>query len=485
MLKHTLLYMVAFALPGLLGFFSFSIYTRLLTPAEYGVYSVGASMAFLIGNIAYGWIRFSIARFQAEAHETNFVPFALICFAFTTLFVAPIVVGGGILVFGEASVVVLAILAMAIAQALFEITQEMRRARHQSGAFARTTIGRSLLSFSISVTLAFLYARGSMLLIGIAAGFAVMALTFFSAQGPWSAARSDDQKPLETGLIRRFLRYGMPLALSGLVFSGNSTLVRLLVGGVLGAEAVGHFGAALDVTSQLCGILAGSVTSIMGPLAIAAYRRGGAAEAQRELRSGVVLFLGILMPALAGVAVVAHPFAEVISGAAFEGTVGALLPLLALSRGLNVFAQYYLHLGFQLVEKPIRQVVCGGATLVTNILLNLVLTRYFGLMGAVWALVISDLVGVVVSFILLRPVFAMPLPARPIGLIFITTAAMALSCSLVQEAMDGTSAVLRLAVTVPAGVLVYAGLGYVLDIGDVRSKNVVVRGIDAALKRFR
>ena len=481
MLKHTLLYMVAFALPGLLGFFSFSIYTRLLTPAEYGVCSVGASMAFLIGNIAYGWIRFSIARFQAEAHETNFVPFALICFAFTTLFVAPIVVGGGILVFGEASVVVLAILAMAIAQALFEITQEMRRARHQSGASARTTIGRSLLSFSTSVTLAFLYARGSMLLIGIAAGFAVMALTFFSAQGPWSAARSDDQKPLETGLIRRFLRYGMPLALSGLVFSGNSTLVRLLVGGVLGAEAVGHFGAALDVTSQLCGILAGSVTSIMGPLAIAAYRRGGAAEAQRELRSGVVLFLGILMPALAGVAVVAHPFAEVISGAAFEGTVGALLPLLALSRGLNVFAQYYLHLG----EKPIRQVVCGGATLVTNILLNLVLTRYFGLMGAVWALVISDLVGVVVSFILLRPVFAMPLPARPIGLIFITTAAMALSCSLVQEAMDGTSAVLRLAVTVPAGVLVYAGLGYVLDIGDVRSKNVVVRGIDAALKRFR
>lgn len=485
MLKHTLLYMAAFALPGLLGFFSFGIYTRLLTPVEYGVYSVGVSMAFLIGNICYGWIRFSIARFQAEAHETNFIPFALACFAATTILVAPVVGGGGILLFGEAAFVVLAILAMAVAQALFEITQEMRRARHQSGAFARSTIGRSLLSFSISVTLAYVYARGAMLLVGIAAGFAVMASTFFVSQGRWSETRPEAQRSLEGGLIRRFLRYGMPLALSGLVFSGNSTLVRILVGGVLGAEAIGHFGAALDVTSQLCGILAGSVTSIMGPMAIAAFRKGGAALAQQELRSGVVLFLGILIPAMAGVAVVAHPFAEVISGSAFEDTIGALLPLLVLSRGLNVFAQYYLHLGFQLVEKPIRQVVCGGATLVTNVLLNLALTRYFGLMGAVWALVIADLVGVIVSLILLRPVFAMPLPGRQIGLILVSTVVMALSCVFLQETMRGASAATHLAVTIPAGILVYAGLGYIVDIGNVRSKKLIVRGVDAAFKRFR
>jgi O-antigen/teichoic acid export membrane protein len=485
MLKHTFVYMLAFALPGLLGFFSFSVYTRLLTPAEYGVYSVGASMAFLIGNIGYGWIRFSIARFQAEAHDTNFVPFALTAFGVTTLVAAPLVVGGAILVLGEPSLVVAAVLAMAIAQALFEITQEMRRARHQSGAFARTTIGRSLLSFSLSVTLAYLYARGAMLLIGIAAGFGIMALSFFASQRQVSETHSGDRNHMEVGLIRRFLRYGMPLALSGLVFSGNSTLVRLLVGGVLGADAVGHFGAALDLTSQLSGILAGSVTSIMGPLAIGAYRRGGAEEAQRELRSGVVLFLGILMPAMAGLAVVSHPLAEVISGPAFETTVGTLLPLLALSRGLNVFAQYYLHLGFQLVEKPIRQVICGGATLVTNVVLNLVLTRYFGLMGAVWALVIADFVGVIVSFILLRPVFAMPVPGREIGLIAVNTAAMAVICILIQQAMGAASAVAHLTVTIAAGVLVYAGLGYLFDTGKVRSKNMIARGIDATLNRFR
>ena len=45
MIRHALIYFVAFAMPGLLGFASFSAYTRVLTPTEYAVYSVGAASA--------------------------------------------------------------------------------------------------------------------------------------------------------------------------------------------------------------------------------------------------------------------------------------------------------------------------------------------------------------------------------------------------------------------------------------------------------
>ena len=57
MIKHALIYFVAFALPGVLGFFAFGVYTHVLTPSEYGVYSVGVSVAFMIGSVCFGWRR--------------------------------------------------------------------------------------------------------------------------------------------------------------------------------------------------------------------------------------------------------------------------------------------------------------------------------------------------------------------------------------------------------------------------------------------
>lgn len=478
MIKHTLIYMVAYALPGVLGFLSFGVYTRVLSPAEYAVYSVGASVSFLIGNVCFGWIRFSVGRFQAATPTANFMPFALMCLLVIALIMAPVVLIGAITMTTVTVLVTCAVVSMTIAQALFDTTQEIRRARHQSVAFTRAAVLRSILGIGLSVSAAAYFHKGTASLFGIATGFLVVGSMYVVTNRRLLYA-SD----IEPAMINRFVAYGMPLALSGLVFSGNATLARVLVTNMLGATAGGQYGAGLDVTGQLMNMIAGSVCSIMGPAAILAYGKRGREGACDELAKGVELFLAILAPTVIGLALVAGPFAAVVSGQQFEGALGDLLPLLVLSRGLNVFAQFYLHLGFQIIEKPLRQVVCGATTLIVNLVLTVVLTKQYGLEGAAVAIFIADICGVAISFVLLHPVFPMPFPPRKVAPVLIATCVMAVACRIEQVLYAGPVHQ-QLIATIGVGILAYGLTALLLDICHART-TIASRGYRSLVKLIR
>ena len=413
-----------------------------------------------------------------EAPDTNFVPLAMICFAVTTVVLVPLAGFGAVRFVTLTPVAIAAVLVMTLAQAMFDITQEIRKARHQSLAFTRASVLRSILSFCLTASVASYFHLGSLVLVCIAASFFLMALAFFA-----SHREAVTRGRLQMTAVGRFLRYGMPLSLSGLVFAGNATLARVLVASDLGAEAAGKFGAALDVTGQITGMLAGSITSIMGPAAIIAYRRFGVTGARRELTQGVVLFMAILLPTVAGLVITAHSFATVTSGQAFEQMVGDLLPLLIVSRALNVFSQFYLHLGFQIIEKPIRQVICGGTTLAINVVLNVVLTRSYGLQGAAWALLIADVVGVAVSLVLLKPVFPMPFPGAAIAKILGCVVVMVAGCEAVRAVVH-LHALGDLLLISGLGAVLYAASAYAANVADARSKHLLSRGY-LAVAKFR
>jgi O-antigen/teichoic acid export membrane protein len=170
MASHALIYLVAFALPGVFGFFSFIINTRIQSPEEYALYSVGTSVSFLICNVAYGWIRFSVGRYQADSPATNFLPFVLVCYLVVTALLIPIIGVSSALIQSLSMHAIFAVSALTMGQALFDISQEIRRARHQSVSFAKATIWRSLLSFSFAVSGAFYFFSGAGLVFGIALG---------------------------------------------------------------------------------------------------------------------------------------------------------------------------------------------------------------------------------------------------------------------------------------------------------------------------
>src|SRR3569623_792097 len=81
--RHFSIYLVAYILPAAVGFFAVTAYTRLLTPAEYGVYVVGMSIAGILGAVFFAWIRLSVSRYQAMSPEVDFRGTAMVAFALT------------------------------------------------------------------------------------------------------------------------------------------------------------------------------------------------------------------------------------------------------------------------------------------------------------------------------------------------------------------------------------------------------------------
>jgi O-antigen/teichoic acid export membrane protein len=69
-LSHAGIYLVARGLPGIIAFLAIPIFTRLMSPDEYGRYALVVAAASLLNALFYQWLRLSMVRFL-PAHEAD------------------------------------------------------------------------------------------------------------------------------------------------------------------------------------------------------------------------------------------------------------------------------------------------------------------------------------------------------------------------------------------------------------------------------
>jgi O-antigen/teichoic acid export membrane protein len=176
--------------------------------------------------------------------------------------------------------------------------------------------------------------------------------------------------------------------------------------------------------------------------------------------------------------ILAQSFGDIVVGPRFEHAAQVLIPVLALSRAIDAFSQYYLHLGFQIIERPSLQIVCGGATVIINISLAAILLPTHGVQGAVYGLLIGDIVGAVVSFLLLRMMFPMPIKIHSLARVGVCTALMVAACAPLAHSLEGRP-LLSLLFVPMAGVLIYGAAAYALDIAKIRTQSLRFRFSEA------
>ena len=144
-LKQSATYMAASLGAALTGVASVAIFTRMLAPAEYGVYAIAMAKAATAAALLFTWLRLSILRFQSEGGDVDLRRTALLGYAASAL-LAPI----AIVLMPSASVASVAVMAATIVYtqmyALFDIGQETLRARQFVPAYVQTAILRSCLA---------------------------------------------------------------------------------------------------------------------------------------------------------------------------------------------------------------------------------------------------------------------------------------------------------------------------------------------------
>src|SRR5947209_13799198 len=128
--------------------------------------------------------------------------------------------------------------------------------------------------------------------------------------------------------LKRFTLYGVPIALSGCVYSLHAALDRLIVAGFLGEGAAGQYGAAADLVRQIVLLPATSVASAALPLAVAAFAAGGIGAARPHLERSAELLFALLLPAAVGLALISPNLANVGLGPDFPATAALVMPSL-------------------------------------------------------------------------------------------------------------------------------------------------------------
>lgn len=279
LVSHSMLYTVPTLVARGLSLILLPLYTRVLSPADYGA----LDLLLVFGNLVILTLALEVSQgfawaFANERDPESRIAYASTAFCFTVCCYLPFTVLGLVyadaltgLVMGRndlASEFRIGVVYISL-NALFLLVQNQLRWELRSRDFAATSLIMSLTSAGLGVwlTLAFDLGLGG-LLWGLGIGALVGALWGLSKLG---------MKPrwqLDRALLRKMLRYSIPLVPSGIAVLGSIYLDRWLIAYFLTPTDVGLYGLACRIASVV-GLALVGIQGALTPLVFTHHREPG------------------------------------------------------------------------------------------------------------------------------------------------------------------------------------------------------------------
>ena len=446
------------------GFGAIVVFTRLLTPAQYGDYALAFSVTSVFYAALFTWIESAMARFYAAEDEAGRLSlYATLYRAFAVMAVVfPILAGALLLALPIGHTLKLAMgagLASVMARSLLKMAQERRRAAGEVRGYAVFDMAQSGGGFALGALFAGLHLGGASPLAG--AGVASAACLIFALPSELRPARLGR---FEATRLKRYAAYGLPISLSLLMGLVLATTDRFVLAAYMNEATVGAYHAGYSLSNRTLDVLFLWLGMAGFPACIAALERGGRAALDKVARQQASLMVLIAFPASAGLALVAHPLAALMVGAALRDNAARVTPWIALSGLFYGVTSQYLNTAFTLGRRTGRQLLAIGAPAVLNLALTLLLIPRFGLDGAMWATTASYAFGAVASVVLQRGGVTLPIPWREVARCGLASGIMTLAIFR----LPATGGVGELALKAGVGVFAYALAALALDAGGAR-----------------
>ncbi len=407
LIEHSLLYLLGRITPGAVSLLALALYTRLLTPDQYGHYALVIAGVGIVNAVCFQWLSLSLGRLL-PAHENQ--PQALLSTALTGFLILVAITGvlGGTVawLWPDKTLRWLIILAVIVgwAQAWFDLNLRIVNVRLAPIRYGLLTSVKALLAVSLGVALFYLGLGVVGILLGLIIGLLIAPLFV------WKHWHSLSVRQYDVRLLKAFIGYGAPLTLTFMLTLVVDASDRFFLGWIMGAKAVGGYAAAYDLTQQSLGMLMGTVHLAAFPLAVRALEEKGIEESRNQLRKIAFLLLAISLPATVGLILLADNIAAVMLGVEFLESAGMIIPWVAVATFVGAFKSYYLDFSFQLGRNLRMQVWVMVFAATANIILNLLLIPTYGLLGAAYATVGAFVIGFASSWWLGRKVFPLPFP---------------------------------------------------------------------------
>jgi len=460
-------YLPANITSGLVGLLTIVVFTRLLTPEAYGAYALSMSVMILAHTLLFTWAEAAMARFQARAREQGEVAdhMATIYRSWLLLALAfPLVAGLAVWVAPVSGTLKLAVIPGLVAvvfRSLIKLVQERRRADGEVGAASLLDMAQSAGGFAAGVVYVVLGFGGGGPLMG-AAVVAILCLVFTLRRELTLARGGRFERPR----LREYAGYGLPVALSLILSLVISTTDRFLLAGYLHEQAVGVYHAGYSLANRTLDVMFIWLGMAGGPAMVAALERGGRPALEETAREQASFMVLLTLPAAVGVALVAHPLAQVMVGEALVEGAARVTPWVAVGAFFSGVTTYYLHQAFTLGQRTRLLMAAMTIPAALNLALNLILIPRFGIDGAMWATAASYGVGALASFALGRRAMPLPLPFEALWKAGVGCAAMGAAVTAIP-ALGGLA---ELILKAGAGAAVYGLVVYALDAAGARTR---------------
>ena len=457
-------YLPANIVQGVVGFLAIILFTRLLSPEDFGRYALAFSVMTLAHVAVFSWLEAAMARFWAAqtpgAAQGHFASLYRTAFVLSAGFI--VVAGLAVWLLPADPLFKLALavgLAGAPARCMVKLAQERFRAEGEVAKSARLDMAVTLGGLAIGVGFALAGAGGAAPLLGL--GLAPLAALPFVLPGELKQARGGG---FEAARVREYALYGYPIAASLALTVVLSSTDRFVLDAWWGEAAVGAYHASYSIANRTLDVLFLWLGTAGQPALVMALERGGMDRLRVAAREQLSTFLLVGLPAAAGVALVARPLAEVLIGEELRTAAASVTPWIALSALLFGLTAYYFGQAFTLGKKTKRLLVAMAVPAGMNVVLNLILVPRFGVMGAAWATAASFGLGMITTMLIGRRVMALPIPWESLARCGVATGIMALAVSRLP-AFGGLG---ELMLDAGVGAIVYATAALTLNAAGVR-----------------
>lgn len=372
------------------------MYTHLLTPEEYGKYTLIIVAIGIINNIVTGSLGEGIVRFYPD-YQSN--PNRLFVLTNTILLSSWIV-------FTLASVLALLLLdkqwSYLVGLAIFifwfqsqsDVNLYILRIRLLPKLFMIISIFRAASIFTIGWLCVWLGWGAAGALIGYLTGVVVSSLI-----GSRGSCLRIDFNALCTLNAYKLYVYTVPILINSLFMTLISFTDRFIINKILGTAQVGIYSATYDITQQTLGVFLYAISNATTPLVLNAAHHNDMRSLSQYMRENFALIVSVGICAIVLFWKFIPNLMVHFVGQAYHSNIATLMPLAACAALLFSLRIHHFALPLVIAYQS-RRLIYGAITgLLINLLLNSTLIPRFGLVGAGIAAVLTQFAVLAITYI--------------------------------------------------------------------------------------
>ncbi len=463
MTPNILRYFIVRAGNGIISIATMVVFTRLLSPTEYGAYALAMAIATVVSSVLFQWLNEAVGRFYPMHLDDPDKIMVVASRGFLAAAGTATFLLVGALPFHEVlsmSPAVVGILFL-ITVMLGRYTLALQVVNAQSKLVSYGLLSWAKNGGGLLVGFILIYNGMGVLgaLLGFLAGLVFAVIAFAPKLGILKQLGNCDQ-----GLSLEMFRYGLPLSFNFLAIVVVDVVDRFMIGSLLGVAHVAPYAVAYDLVQQSVGPIMNVIFLATFHLIVKAFESGGDDQARILLHDLGSRLIAVGLPVAVGIGILASDISAIIFGSGYRHDASVFMPWLSAAIFVATFKSYYLDVVFQLRHATKYLGYIAILMAVVNIFLNLLLLKHYGVIAAAWSTFAAFTVGALVSLVFGKSIFSRPNLGSILWRSVVASACMAIVLYIMPSSFGIVSLLAKLALSI----VTYSAMAWVLNVAGCR-----------------